>query len=161
MPVNRRLQIGNNIAARLLYTLLLENTSWKNLLSRPGQWDVFLAVAPGNAIQKRSIRCVWVRRIKWDWSTLRAAKNSSSARGVGSQSSDSNARKRPSISHCWWALSLDCKTPAQLEESFSAPSESREQAETMRVKTSCATHKLAPGKKLCSRPVRTIRLRSA
>src|SRR5260370_12080574 len=29
MPVNRRLQIRNNVAARLLYTLLRENTSWK------------------------------------------------------------------------------------------------------------------------------------
>src|SRR5213079_1532308 len=74
---------------------------------------------------------------------------------------DSNARKRRSSSHCWLAFSLDLRKSAQWVENLSAPSESCEQAETTRVKASGAFHKLSPGKKLCSRLVRTIRLRSA
>src|ERR1700674_2590465 len=91
---------------------------------------------------------------KWQKLFLHAGKNDC-------QSSDSNARKRRSSSHCCCALSLDLSNTAQRDEGLSAPRTSCEHPETARVKASGAFHKLAPGKKLCSMLVRTIRLRSA
>src|SRR5258707_13830129 len=73
---------------------------------------------------------------------------------------DSKSRKRRSSSHCWEAFSLDFRKEPQAEEGLLLPRGSLEQAETAAAKTSGARHKLSPGKKLCSKLVRTMCLRS-
>src|SRR5271156_1689854 len=79
----------------------------------------------------------------------------------GRQLVDSKDRKRRSSSHCCWAFSLDLRKAAQLAVGFSAPRNSAEQAAAPRVNTSCSRQRLGPGRKLCSRLVRTICFRSA
>src|SRR5882762_4615513 len=80
---------------------------------------------------------------------------------AGTHISASNARKRSSSSHCCWALSLDLRKAAHAAVGFSAPGASCEHAGITRLKASGALHRLAPGRKLCSKLVRTMCLSSA